>query len=82
MEWKTIVVMAMHQGLMGKTIGSNVWAIAIDAPEDLELGSQNPSALQTLAVSGGIVAMNYHSLGVAIVQLAAQYDREGGGEGD
>ena len=29
-------------------------AIAVDAPEDLEVGSQNPSALQTLSVAGGV----------------------------
>jgi len=44
-------------------------AIAVDAPEDLELGSVNPSALQTLSVAGGSVTMNYHPLAVAIVQL-------------
>ena len=48
-------------------------AIGVDAPEDLELGSVNPSALQTLSVAGGNVTMNYHPLGVAIVQLADQY---------
>ena len=48
-------------------------AIAVDAPEDLELGSVNPSALQTLSVAGGSVTMNYHPLGVAIVQLTDQY---------
>ena len=42
-------------------------------PEDLELGSQNPSALQTLSVAGGSVTMNYHPLGVAVVQLVDQY---------
>jgi hypothetical protein len=77
------VVMAMHQGLIGKTISFNVRAIAIDTPEDLELGSQNPSALQTLTVSGGSVTMNYHPLVVAIVQLADQLcEGDGGGEGD
>jgi len=45
----------------------------VDAPEDLELGSVNPSALQTLSVAGGSVTMNYHPLGVAIVQLTDQY---------
>ena len=48
-------------------------AIGVDAPEDLELGSVNPSALQTLSVAGGNVTMNYHPLGVVIVQLADQY---------
>jgi hypothetical protein len=65
--------MAMHQGLIGKTISFNVRAIAIDAPEDLELGRVNPSVLQTLSVAGGSVTMNYHPLAVAIVQLADQY---------
>jgi len=37
------------------------------------LGSVNPSALQTLSVAGGSVTMNYHPLGVAIVQLVDQY---------
>ena len=48
-------------------------AIAVDALEDLELGNQNPSALQTLSVAGVSVTMNYHPLGVAIVQLVDQY---------
>ena len=50
-------------------------AIVADAPEDLELGSPNLSALQTLSVAGGNVTMNYHSLEAAIVQLADQYVR-------
>ena len=48
-------------------------AIAVDTPEDLELGNQNPSALQTFSVAGGNVTMNYYPLRVAIVQLADQY---------
>jgi inner membrane protein len=48
-------------------------AIAIDAPEDLEMGSQDLSAFQTFSSAGATVTMHYHPLEAAIVQLEDQY---------
>ena len=48
-------------------------AITVDAPEDLELGSQKPSEFQTFFSAGGNVTMNYHPLEAALVQLTDQY---------
>jgi inner membrane protein len=48
-------------------------SIAIDAPEDLEMGSQEPSAFQTFSSAGATVTMTYQVLEGAIVQLEDQY---------
>jgi hypothetical protein len=48
-------------------------AIAIDAPEDLEMGSQEPSAYQTFSRTGGNVVMSYQVLEGAIGLLEDQY---------
>jgi len=44
-------------------------AIAVDALDDLELGSQKPSEFQTLSSAGANVTMNYYPLETALVQL-------------
>jgi inner membrane protein len=48
-------------------------AIGVDAPEDLELGGQNPAALQTFSSAGGSVTMSYEPLESALVRLLDQY---------
>jgi inner membrane protein len=48
-------------------------AIAIDAPEDLEMGSQELSAFQTFTSAGSSVTMNYEPLESALIRLSDQY---------
>ena len=56
-------------------------AIAVDAPENLELGWGILRHYMTLTVSERSVLMNYHLLDRAIVQLSDQYVMRDSGSG-
>jgi inner membrane protein len=48
-------------------------AIAVDAPEDVELGSPGTNQLQTVTLSGNTITFSYHPLEAGLVQLSEQF---------